>query len=285
MMVSEGFRASSVLLVSAFLAGPLLCDAVYAESGERILGYITHIPPESPEARAARHKEVARRRQGTPIIVHRGMRDLAPENTLEAYAAAMDIGADGCEIDIRRSKDGVLYLHHDDELGRMLEGSGKLKNMTYYEILTTPLKIKGTATKETRVPTLAAFLVLARQRAMLIHLDTKEPGIQDEMIRMFEEADMWDHLVEVNGGNAEKIRSHPKVKLLPYKGWVPDGKEAANPKYIKSALERQGAMLISVDPRATLRYLKKQGPEKPVPLPKNVRAWWTPEGLASTRPS
>lgn len=284
-MLSERPWALFVLLVGTLLAGLAGCHAAGADSSERILGYITHIPPESPEACVARHEEVARRRQGTPIIVHRGLRDAAPENTLEAYAAAMDVGADGCEIDIRRSRDGVLYLHHDDELGRMLEGSGKLKNMTYYEILTTPLKIKGTATKETRVPTLAAFLVLARQRAMLIHLDTKESGIQDEMIRMFEEADMWDHLVEVNGGNAERVRSHPKVKLLPYKGWVPDGKEAANPEYIRSALERNGAMLISVDPRATLRYLKKQGPEKPVPLPKNVRAWWTPAGLASTRPS
>ena len=68
-----------------------------------VLGYVNEIPPESAEARAERHSLVAARRAGLPIIVHRGVSNIAPENTLEAYAAAMDCGADGIEIDIRRS--------------------------------------------------------------------------------------------------------------------------------------------------------------------------------------
>lgn len=249
--------------------------------GKPVLGYINEIPPESDEQRAVRHKKIADRRQGTPVMVHRGDRTAAPENTLEAYAAAMDRGADGVEIDIRRSKDGVLYLHHDDTAGRMIPGEGKLKGMTYYEILSRGMtKTFGTANKETRVPTLAAFLALARQRCMLLHLDVKEAGLQEEIERMFDEADIWDHVVEVNAGNAERLRSHPKVKLLPYKGWWPEGKYAEDPAAAKDVMGRDGVMVFTKEPGAAVKMLKKPVPPAPVPLPKNLRVLWKPEGPA-----
>ncbi|HRR87226.1 MAG TPA: glycerophosphodiester phosphodiesterase family protein, partial [Phycisphaerae bacterium] len=214
-----------------------------------------------------------------PVMVHRGDRTAARENTLEAYAAAMDRGADGVEIDIRRSKDGVLYLHHDDTAGRMIPGEGKLKDMTYYEILSRGMtKTFGTADKNTRVPTLAAFIVLARQRCMLLHLDVKEAGLQDDIIHMFEEADIWDHVVEVNAGNAERIRAHPKVKLLPYKGWWPEGEHAEDPAAAKDVMGKAGVMVFTKEPGAAVKMLNKPVPSAPVPLPRNLRVMWTPEG-------
>ena len=47
------------------------------------------------------------------VLAHRGARRRAPENTLEAFSAARDLGADGVELDVRRTRDGVLVLHHD----------------------------------------------------------------------------------------------------------------------------------------------------------------------------
>ncbi len=47
------------------------------------------------------------------VLAHRGARRRAPENTLEAFAVARDLGADGVELDVRRTADGVLVLHHD----------------------------------------------------------------------------------------------------------------------------------------------------------------------------
>ncbi len=47
------------------------------------------------------------------VLAHRGARRRAPENTLEAYAVARDLGADGVELDVRRTRDGALVLHHD----------------------------------------------------------------------------------------------------------------------------------------------------------------------------
>jgi glycerophosphoryl diester phosphodiesterase len=47
------------------------------------------------------------------ILAHRGARRVAPENTLDAFARAVAMGADGVELDVRRTADGALVLHHD----------------------------------------------------------------------------------------------------------------------------------------------------------------------------
>jgi glycerophosphoryl diester phosphodiesterase len=51
---------------------------------------------------------------GRPLILaHRGARRVAPENTLDAFARAVAMGADGVELDVRQTADGALVLHHD----------------------------------------------------------------------------------------------------------------------------------------------------------------------------
>src|SRR6188768_3753377 len=47
------------------------------------------------------------------VLAHRGACRQAPENTLNAFARARALGADGVELDVRRSADGVLLVHHD----------------------------------------------------------------------------------------------------------------------------------------------------------------------------
>ncbi|HYL71616.1 MAG TPA: glycerophosphodiester phosphodiesterase [Candidatus Dormibacteraeota bacterium] len=46
------------------------------------------------------------------VIAHRGASRAAPENSLEAFEAAIEIGCDAVEMDVRRTADGVLVLHH-----------------------------------------------------------------------------------------------------------------------------------------------------------------------------
>lgn len=61
-------------------------------------------------------------RRGPLVLGHRGASVEHPENTLQAFAAAGDAGADGIELDVRRSADEVLVLHHDAHLadGRLI---------------------------------------------------------------------------------------------------------------------------------------------------------------------
>jgi hypothetical protein len=240
---------------------------------------VRELPPESAAERAARHDAVARRRaQPVLVILHRGASGFAPENTLEAYAAAMDRGADGCEFDIRRSADGVLYLHHDDDLGRVFEGGGPASALTYYELLRRPIKAPyGAADATTRMPTLAAFLALARQRAMLLHLDIKEPGLDDDIKALLDAADVWDHVVSINDYNSEKLRTDPRLKLLAYKGWFPQPGSPTASVPIEQLLARPGRMVImDDDPAPAAAALKRAPPASRVPVPRELREKWRP---------
>ena len=49
----------------------------------------------------------------TAVWAHRGSAERARENTLAAFRAARDCGADGVELDVRSTADGVLVVHHD----------------------------------------------------------------------------------------------------------------------------------------------------------------------------
>ncbi len=49
----------------------------------------------------------------TDVIAHRGASALEPENTVAAFRRAVEVGADGIELDVRTTADGVLVVHHD----------------------------------------------------------------------------------------------------------------------------------------------------------------------------
>jgi glycerophosphoryl diester phosphodiesterase len=54
---------------------------------------------------------------GRPLVLgHRGASAVAPENTVAAFTRARELGADGVELDVRRTADGVLVVHHDAEV-------------------------------------------------------------------------------------------------------------------------------------------------------------------------
>lgn len=77
-------------------------------------------------------------------IAHRGGSGLWPENTIEAFERAILAGADGIELDVHLSRDGVLVVHHDESLkpaiargpdGRWLERPTPfLKSLSYAEL-------------------------------------------------------------------------------------------------------------------------------------------------------
>lgn len=68
------------------------------------------------------------------ILVHRGANHLAPENTVPSALAALEQGAKWIELDVRQSKDGVLYNLHDETLERTTNGTGKIGDATAAQI-------------------------------------------------------------------------------------------------------------------------------------------------------
>jgi len=68
------------------------------------------------------------------IFAHRGARCMAPENTLPAFAAALEMGADGIELDVHLTADGRLVVIHDFNVEKTTDGRGEVERMTTDEI-------------------------------------------------------------------------------------------------------------------------------------------------------
>lgn len=70
------------------------------------------------------------------VLGHRGWPDPArhPENTLAAVTAALDGGADGVEVDVRITVDGVAVCCHDDDLARVGAPVGSVRSTTWSQL-------------------------------------------------------------------------------------------------------------------------------------------------------
>ena len=68
------------------------------------------------------------------VAAHRGWCSKYPENTMSAFKAALDIGVDQIETDVRITKDGHLVLIHDNTVDRTTNGKGFVHDMTLSEL-------------------------------------------------------------------------------------------------------------------------------------------------------
>lgn len=132
-------------------------------------------------------------------VGHRGAAGTAPENTLASMRRALEIGVDGVEFDIHRSRDGHLVVIHDPTLDRTTTGSGMVGELSLAEIRAVDAGIrKGEAFAGERVPTLAE-LVEAVPGPVKLYLELKVgsflyPGIEEELSRFILERGILDRM-------------------------------------------------------------------------------------------
>lgn len=102
------------------------------------------------------------------IIVegHRGWRSDYPENSLISFEAAMDLGVDAFEFDIRMSKDGIPVIMHDSDTYRVSGEHVVIEESTLEQIkkLDIGTKIYGDKFAGTQVPSLEEVLSLVRSK-------------------------------------------------------------------------------------------------------------------------
>src|SRR5262249_4272611 len=110
---------------------------------------------------------------------HRGARSYAPENTLLAFAITYDLGAEGVECDLRRSRDGGLVIIHDALVDRTTNGTGEVATMSLDELRS--LDAGRHPRIPQRIPTLQETLALARERDREINLEIKAEGVEDSI--------------------------------------------------------------------------------------------------------
>ena len=104
----------------------------------------------------------------TLIIAHRGASRVAPENTLAAFNAAVQLGADAIELDAKLSADGVIVVHHDSTLDRTTSGFGPVSSKTLSELrrLDAGMKFEGKFAGE-RIPTLKEVLEAVGEKVLV----------------------------------------------------------------------------------------------------------------------
>lgn len=166
------------------------------------------------------------------MVVHRGANALAPENTIASADSALAHGAKWIEVDVRRSRDGVLFNLHDETLDRTTDGKGLLKNMKSADVRKLDAgswfssKYAGTS-----VPTIAEMLDHLQGRAN-VFFDVKrgtsvgdliklvrEKGYSDKSFFWFADEHMLrefvataaDLKVKVNASDIERLKYWQKI--------------------------------------------------------------------------
>lgn len=126
---------------------------------------------------------------GSPprVIAHRGFSLTVPENTLAAFQAALDAGADILETDVHLSKDGHVVISHDPDLTRLLGVSGLVSDFTAKELAS--MDLGGGHGFPTLVDALEAF---PRQR---FNIDLKERPVVDAFVDVIRQMKAEDRVL------------------------------------------------------------------------------------------
>jgi glycerophosphoryl diester phosphodiesterase len=110
------------------------------------------------------------------IVAHRGAPARARENTVQSFLAAVSMGADMVELDVRKTGDGTLVVFHDPWLSRKTRRP-RIDGLTYTELNRRAAKMRF------RVPTVEeAFAALAGKT--LLNIELKEPGYEASVVSL-----------------------------------------------------------------------------------------------------
>jgi glycerophosphoryl diester phosphodiesterase len=115
------------------------------------------------------------------LIAHRGAPRERPENTLPAFLRALELGAEGIELDVHATADGVVVVHHDPvpratPPSRALAGR-RIDALTFDEL--QGFSVRGIAL----IPTLAEVLAVVQGRAE-IFVEIKGSGIERAVLEV-----------------------------------------------------------------------------------------------------
>ncbi len=140
---------------------------------------------------------------GAPLLfAHRGGSALAPENTVEAFQAAVGTwGADVLEMDVRLSRDGALMVIHDATVNRTTDGSGAVRDHTLAELraldagarFVDPEGRTSFRGRGVRIPVFAE--VLDRFPTTRLNVDAKDPEAQPRLVQLLRERGEEDRVL------------------------------------------------------------------------------------------
>jgi glycerophosphoryl diester phosphodiesterase len=174
-------------------------------------------------------------------ISHRGEHLKHPENTIPAYRAAVEGGADYIETDVRTTRDGKLVIMHDASVDRCTNGYGELASMTREEIRKLDAGAHaGAEFAGTPVPTFDEVLAFAKGK-ISVYIDAKQVSAKD-LVDAVRRHGMQDNVVLYGGLDLLRgvHKLEPRIKLMP---------EAVNVETIRQIVEELHPLVIAFDAR------------------------------------
>ena len=176
------------------------------------------------------------------IIAHRGASAIAPENTLAAFDRGLKDGADGIELDVTLSSEGVPVVIHDDTLTRTAGADGWVWTKSIFELkkLDAGSWFPGGGFANERIPTLADALELAKGKIVNVEIKSSREA-------------------SANGGPSPKALARATLRV------------------IEAHADPDAIVVSSFDPRV-LRHLKWMAPHLKRGFLRSSRQfrWWKP---------
>ena len=159
--------------------------------------------------------------QRSRVFAHRGAKRVAPEDTLPAFAKAIELGADGIELDVQCSQDGVLVVMHNFTVDETTNGTGRVGSLPASQL--TKLDAGShfsSAFAGTPVPTLEEVLALVNKRVVL-NIEVKSDNMMggrevEPLVALIQAGDLYEHVIvsSFNPITLLKLRhTDPRVKL------------------------------------------------------------------------
>jgi glycerophosphoryl diester phosphodiesterase len=132
------------------------------------------------------------------VIAHRGFSGLFPENTLLAFQAAHDAGAPYIECDVHMTRDGVVVVHHDDDLRRTCGRPEKISEIDYAALTYADAGFnfsQGEGNypfrgRHLHVPTLAEALAAVSDCRFIVEIKQTSPSLVPAMLEVLEQSGM-----------------------------------------------------------------------------------------------
>ena len=176
-------------------------------------------------------------------VAHRGHSIAYPENTLEAYRKAIELGIEMIECDVNITRDGQLVMMHDPTLDRTTTGSGLVSDATWDEV--QQLDAGGKFKREfagARIPSTEETLLLYKEAGILSCFEVK--GANDvesdhialELVELFVKHNMLDttFMSSYHHEAMQLAKSKcPELLLAPER--LPDDAPADPPEAVRQA--------------------------------------------------
>ncbi len=210
----------------------------YLDAVKNVFGPVSHLPKAANKADAVAAALKDPHSQYMVVVSHRGDWRNYPENSLPAIESIIRMGVDMMELDLKKTKDGVLVLMHDGTLDRTTTGRGKVSDYTYEELLKFNLKRgHGIDIPGLKIPTLRQALEVCKDR-ITVNVD-QGYEYYDEVLAIAEELGVTDQIL-IKGGYPwpdvkKKLGQHKhNLMYMPVVGNVQDGESEQFKSYVSA---------------------------------------------------